>query len=68
MTAASPLRLKDIALGVLFFAVVIAAVYFLILAPAKERAKARVCESHFKAIISASKDYAREHGTGIRRI
>lgn len=57
-------RLKEIALGVVLFVVVIAALKFIVLAPVMKRAKAGICESHFKAIIAASKNYAREHVTG----
>jgi len=57
-------RLKDIALGVLFFGILIAALYFVVVVPAQKRSKAGVCYSHFGAILVASRQYAQREGTG----
>jgi hypothetical protein len=56
--------LINVASGLALSAVVILALQFFVFKPAKERAKAGVCYSHFKAIGLANTMYARERGTG----
>lgn len=50
----------------ILLALILLAVQFVVLKPAKERSKARVCHSHFSAIALYSRMYAAEQGTGFQ--